>query len=126
MQNLGGSWSTWCIREDTPASIPEPYRDWHWQRLRDIRESPKRLCYDEFHRAAGAPAVRETRKLPVRHARASRDHERFARASGIIGGADVIDVDGGTGFLGCLPNFSADGCCRWWDAARKVRWRTRV
>ena len=48
----------WWIGEDALASIPEPYREWHASRLRDIRESPKRLCYDEFHRTAGAPAVR--------------------------------------------------------------------
>ena len=48
----------WWIGEDALAAIPEPYRDWHAGRLRGIREAPKRLCYDEFHRTAGAPAVR--------------------------------------------------------------------
>ena len=75
----------WWIGEDALASIPEPYRDWHRERLRDIRESPKRLCYDEFHRTAGAPAVRaqverdvrEARKLRVRLALASQRLEDF-------------------------------------------------
>ncbi len=75
----------WWIGEDALASIPEPYRDWHASRLRDIRESPKRLCYDEFHRTAGAPAVRvqverdvrEARKLRVRLALASQRLEDF-------------------------------------------------
>ena len=75
----------WWIGEDALASIPEPYRKWHASRLRDIRESPKRLCYDEFHRTAGAPAVRaqverdvrEARKLRVRLALASQRLDDF-------------------------------------------------
>ena len=78
----------WWIGEDALGAIPEPYRDWHAARLRDIRESPKRLCYDEFHRTAGAPAVRaqverdvrEARKLRVRLALASQRLEDFGGA----------------------------------------------
>ena len=78
----------WWIGEDALASIPETYREWHRARLRDIRESPKRLCYDEFHRTAGAPAVRaqverdvrEARKLRVRLALASQRLEDFGGA----------------------------------------------
>ena len=78
----------WWIGEEALAAIPEPYRGWHAARLRDIRESPKRLCYDEFHRTAGAPAVRaqverdvrEARKLRVRLALASQRLEDFGGA----------------------------------------------
>ena len=78
----------WWIGEDTLADIPEPYRAWHAARLRDIREAPKRLAFDEFHRTAGAPAVRaqverdvrEARKLRVRIALASQRLEDFGGA----------------------------------------------
>ena len=78
----------WWIGEDALGAIPEPYREWHAARLRGIRESPKRLCYDEFHRTAGAPAVRaqverdvrEARKLRVRLALASQRLEDFGGA----------------------------------------------
>ena len=78
----------WWIGEDALGAIPEPYRDWHAARLRDIRESPKRLCYDEFHRTAGAPAVRaqverdvrEARKLRVRLVLASQRLDDFGGA----------------------------------------------
>ena len=78
----------WWIGDDALASIPEPYREWHAARLREIREAPKRLCYDEFHRTAGAPAVRaqverdvrEARKLRVRLALASQRLEDFGGA----------------------------------------------
>ena len=78
----------WWIGEESLADIPEPYRAWHALRLRDIREAPKRLAFDEFHRTAGAPAVRaqverdvrEARKLRVRLALASQRLEDFGGA----------------------------------------------
>ena len=78
----------WWIGEDALAAIPARYRAWHAARLRDIREAPKRLCFDEFHRTAGAPAVRaqverdvrEARKLRVRMALASQRLEDFGGA----------------------------------------------
>ena len=78
----------WWIGEDALGAIPERCRAWHAARLRGIRESPKRLCYDEFHRTAGAPAVRaqverdvrEARKLRVRLALASQRLEDFGGA----------------------------------------------
>ena len=78
----------WWIGEDSLADIPAPYRVWHGHRLRDIREAPKRLAYDEFHRTAGAPAVRaqverdvrEARKLRVRLSLASQRLEDFGGA----------------------------------------------
>ena len=78
----------WWIGEDSLRDIPEPYRAWHATRLRDIREAPKRLAFDEFHRTAGAPAVRaqverdvrEARKLRVRLALASQRLEDFGGA----------------------------------------------
>ncbi|MDD9990731.1 MAG: hypothetical protein OXP75_02935 [Rhodospirillales bacterium] len=78
----------WWIADDALGAVLEPYRDWHAARLREIRESPKRLCYDEFHRTAGAPAVRaqverdvrEARKLRVRLALASQRLDDFGGA----------------------------------------------
>ena len=78
----------WWIVEDSLRDIPEPYRAWHAHRLRDIREAPKRLAFDEFHRTAGAPAVRaqverdvrEARKLRVRLSLASQRLEDFGGA----------------------------------------------
>ena len=78
----------WWIADDALGAIPERYRAWHAARLREIREAPKRLCYDEFHRTAGAAAVRaqverdvrEARKLRVRLALASQRLEDFGGA----------------------------------------------
>ena len=75
----------WWIGEEMLPEIPERYRGWHEARLRGIRETPKRLCFDEFHRTGGTPAVRaqverdvrEARKLRVQLALASQRLEDF-------------------------------------------------
>ena len=78
----------WWIDEDAAAGIPERYRAWHHRRFRRIREAPKRICFDEFHRTAAAPSVvaqierdvRETRKLRVTVTLASQRVEDFGPA----------------------------------------------
>ncbi len=78
----------WWIGEESLAGVPERYRAWHAERLRRLRETPKRLAYDEFHRTGRAPAVRaqverdvrEARKLRVRLALVSQRIEDFGPA----------------------------------------------
>ena len=78
----------WWIAEEDLAEIPERYREWHRSRLREIRETPKRLAFDEFHRTGDAPAVRaqverdarEARKHGVRLCLASQRLEDFGDA----------------------------------------------
>ena len=78
----------WWIGADAAARMPERYRAWHVGRLREIRESPKRLAFDEFHRTGGAGAVRaqverdvrEARKLRVQLCLASQRIEDFGAA----------------------------------------------
>ncbi|HAX91786.1 MAG TPA: type IV secretion protein IcmB [Rhodospirillaceae bacterium] len=49
---------SWWLGQDSIRLMPEKYRGYHEERFRDIRESPKRLCFDEFHRTNKTPAVR--------------------------------------------------------------------
>ena len=78
----------WWIAEEDLEEVPERYREWHARRLREIRETPKRLAFDEFHRTGGAPAVRaqverdarEARKHGVRLCLASQRLEDFGDA----------------------------------------------
>ena len=78
----------WWITGEPAASFTPRVRAWHARRLREIRETPKRLCFDEFHRVSGAPAVlaqverdvRETRKLRVTMTLASQRVEDFPPA----------------------------------------------
>ena len=78
----------WWIADEDLDLVPHRYREWQRSRLREIRETPKRLAFDEFHRTGGAPAVgaqverdaREARKHGVRLCLASQRHEDFGEA----------------------------------------------
>ncbi|MGE4351894.1 MAG: type IV secretion protein IcmB [Bdellovibrionales bacterium] len=48
----------WWLGPESIRMMPEKYRSYHEARLRDIRECPKRICYDEFHRTSKTQSVR--------------------------------------------------------------------
>ena len=48
----------WWLGEDALKYFPEKFRPYHEKRLKAIRETPKRLCYDEFHRTSKSKSVR--------------------------------------------------------------------
>lgn len=60
---------SWWLGQDSLRHMPEKYRPYHEARLRDIRESPKRLCFDEFHRTSKTAAVRSQVVRDVREGR---------------------------------------------------------
>jgi intracellular multiplication protein IcmB len=70
------------LRDTVPA---QAYRDYHLQRIKDLREDPKRICFDEFHRTSKAQMVREQVLVDMREGRkwkvdimlASQDLEDF-------------------------------------------------
>lgn len=47
------------LTEDNIADMPSNYRHYHQKRIAEIREDPKRIVFDEFHRTAKAQAVRD-------------------------------------------------------------------
>jgi intracellular multiplication protein IcmB len=98
------------LNEKNLDDISEDYRSYHKPRIKRIRETPKRLVYDEFHRTSKASAVRdqvivdmrEGRKWNVHICLASQllddfDKDMVSMASGIwimgVGNErDVIDT----------------------------------
>lgn len=46
------------LTEDNVNDMPETYRSYHETRISEIREDPKRIVLDEFHRTAGVQAIR--------------------------------------------------------------------
>ncbi|MDB5477771.1 MAG: IcmB (DotO) protein [Alphaproteobacteria bacterium] len=60
---------SWWINEDVVKYMPERFRPFHELRLRKIKETPKRLCYDEFHRTSKSKAVRSQIIRDVREGR---------------------------------------------------------
>lgn len=57
------------LTEEAMGNIPANYKDYHRTRILEIREDPKRLVYDEFHRTSKAKAVREQVALDMREGR---------------------------------------------------------
>jgi intracellular multiplication protein IcmB len=57
------------LTEDSVGSIPEQYRTYHLERIRQIREDPKRIVYDEFHRTSRSSAVRDQVIIDMREGR---------------------------------------------------------
>ncbi len=59
----------WWIGPESIEFMPEKYRPYHEARLQDISETPKRLCYDEFHRTSKSGSVRSQLIRDVREGR---------------------------------------------------------
>ncbi len=57
------------LTEDNVSDMPEQYREFHRARIAELREDPKRLVLDEFHRTSKAKAVREQVILDMREGR---------------------------------------------------------
>lgn len=57
------------LTEDNVADMPDAYRQYHQARILEIREDPKRIVFDEFHRTAKAQAVRDQVVLDMREGR---------------------------------------------------------
>lgn len=54
------------LRETVPAN---EYREYHRQRIEDLMASPKRICYDEFHRTSKCSQVRDQVVVDMREGR---------------------------------------------------------
>lgn len=55
--------------KDHLSFIPDPYKEYHSERIKEIGDAPKRIVYDEFHRTDKASAVREQVLLDMREGR---------------------------------------------------------
>ncbi|MBA2654558.1 MAG: type IV secretion protein IcmB [Gammaproteobacteria bacterium] len=47
------------LTEENVSDMSEAYRHYHEQRISEIREDPKRIVFDEFHRTAKVQAMRD-------------------------------------------------------------------
>jgi len=57
------------LTEDNLEDFPKEYHEYHRQRILQIREDPKRLVMDEFHRTSKAQAVRDQVIVDMREGR---------------------------------------------------------
>jgi intracellular multiplication protein IcmB len=97
----------WWINEEALAQMPVKFRSYHEGRLTDFAETPKRLCYDEFHRTSKTKSVRaqvvrdvrEGRKRGIQIILASQMLDDFDN--------DMVDLATGVWILGAAISDSA-------------------
>lgn len=60
---------SWWMSKEAVDHVPAKFQEYHEMRLQEISESPKRLCYDEFHRTSKSYSVRSQVIRDVREGR---------------------------------------------------------
>lgn len=86
---------SWWVGLEMIEHIPEKYRLYHELRLQNIIETPKRLCYDEFHRTSKSRSVRAQVVRDVREGR--KRGVQIALSSQLLDDFDNDMVDLATG-----------------------------
>lgn len=82
------------LTEDSLTEIPDAYKDYHRNRISEIREDAKRIVYDEFHRTSKARAVRDQVILDMREGR--KWNVQIALISQSLDDFDPVMVEFGT------------------------------
>ena len=85
----------WWVGPEMVTAIPDKYRPYHEARIQDIVETPKRLCYDEFHRTNNSASVRAQVVRDVREGR--KRGVQIALSSQLLDDFDDNMIDLATG-----------------------------
>lgn len=83
------------LTEESVQNMPEAYRSYQTMRIAELREDPKRIVFDEFHRTSKAQAVREQVVLDMREGRKWK--VQIALISQSLDDFDEVMVEFGTG-----------------------------
>ncbi|MEM7618515.1 MAG: type IV secretion protein IcmB [Pseudomonadota bacterium] len=86
---------SWWVGPEMISAVPEKFRSWHELRIQDIIETPKRLCYDEFHRTNNSISVRNQIIRDVREGR--KRGVQIALSSQLLDDFDDNMIDLATG-----------------------------
>ncbi|MDB2682765.1 type IV secretion protein IcmB [Alphaproteobacteria bacterium] len=89
----------WWMGKEALIAVPERFRPYHELRIQEISESPKRLCYDEFHRTSKSNSVRSQVIRDVREGR--KRGVQIVLASQLLDDFDKDMVDLATGVWVC-------------------------
>ncbi|PZQ49136.1 MAG: type IV secretion protein IcmB [Micavibrio aeruginosavorus] len=91
---------SWWVGMEMIEHMPEKYRMYHELRLQNIIETPKRLCYDEFHRTSKSRSVRAQVVRDVREGR--KRGVQIALSSQLLDDfdSDMVDLATGVWVLG--------------------------
>jgi intracellular multiplication protein IcmB len=94
------------LNEETLGLFPEDYRKFQEKRIRRIRETPKRIVMDEFHRTKSSPIIRDQVKIDMREGR--KWGVQVALASQLLDDFDPEMISMATGFWLMGVNAEAD------------------
>lgn len=79
------------LTEESMNNVPEQYKEYHKERILEIREDPKRIVYDEFHRTSKSVAVRDQVIIDMREGR--KWNVQIALLSQSVDDFDAIMID---------------------------------
>lgn len=116
----------WWLNQEALDMMPEKYRPYHEEILRDITETPKRLCFDEFHRTSGSSAVRSQLIRDVREGR--KRGIQIVLASQLLDDFDddMVDLATGVWILGAaVSDRSVDSARERFGLSDTARWIMR-
>lgn len=116
------------LTEESITIIPPQYKEYHKQRIIEIREDPKRIVYDEFHRTSKAAAVREQVIVDMREGRKWK--VQIALLSQSVEDFDSVMVEFATSIyiMDAGPSQAVDKTCKIFGLSdtAKAALRTRV
>lgn len=116
------------LTEECLSDIPEQYKTYHSKRIHEIREDPKRIVYDEFHRTSKSQAVRDQVLIDMREGRKWK--VQIALLSQSVEDFDPVMIEFATAIyvMDAGPNQAIEKTCHIFGLSEtaKVALRTRV
>lgn len=108
--------------------IPEQYKAYHTIRIHEIKEDPKRIVYDEFHRTSKSQAVRDQVLIDMREGRKWK--VQIALLSQSVEDFDEVMIEFATAIyvMDAGPNQAIEKTCKifGFSETAKIALRTRV
>lgn len=116
------------LTEESLNNVPDQYKEYHKTRTQEIREDPKRIVYDEFHRTSKSAAVREQVIIDMREGR--KWAVQIALLSQSVDDFDPVMIDFATSIfiMDAGPSQAVEKTCSIFGLSEtaKVALRTRV
>lgn len=116
------------LTEEGMTNVPDQYKLYHMDRVREIRDDPKRIVYDEFHRTSKSSAVRDQVIIDMREGR--KWNVQISLLSQSLDDFDAIMVDFATSIyiMDAGPTQAIEKTCAIFGLSEsaKVALRTRV
>jgi intracellular multiplication protein IcmB len=83
------------LNDEAVTQMPKEYREYHLKRVRSLKETPKKIVLDEFHRTQACPQVRDQVMIDFREGRKWGVH--VSLASQLLDDFDSSMVEMATG-----------------------------